>query len=47
MAAKLGVFQTALQAKMVQVEPEAQGLMNRFRELETLLTAAVGPPSAY
>jgi hypothetical protein len=47
MAAKLGVFQTALQAKMVQVEPEAQGLMNRFRELETLLTAAMGPPTAY
>jgi hypothetical protein len=45
MAAKIGVFQTALQAKMIQIEPGAQGLMDRFSELEGKLTAAFGEPN--
>lgn len=41
MAAKLDLFQTDLHQKMLQVNPNAQQMMDRFRELEELLTAAM------
>lgn len=41
-AAKLDVFQTDLQQKMLQLNPNAQQMMDRFRELEENLTAAMG-----
>src|SRR5690606_33697251 len=39
MAAKLQDFQTALEAKMVEVDPEAETLIVRFRELEAKISA--------
>src|SRR5690606_31117791 len=41
-AAKLDLFQTDLQQKMLQLNPNVQQMMDRFRELETKLTAAMG-----
>ena len=41
MAAKLDAFQADLQKKMVEVNPNAQQMMDRFTELEELLTAAM------
>lgn len=43
LAAKLNSFQDQLQRKMLQLDPGAQALMDRFRELEGKLTEALGP----
>lgn len=40
-AAKLDVFQNDLQQKMLQLNPNAQQMMDRFRELEENLSAAM------
>lgn len=42
MAAKLDLFQTDLQQKMLQLNPNAQQIIDRYRELEEKLTAAMG-----
>ena len=41
MAAKLDLFQTDLQKKMAELNPNAQQMMERFQELEAKLTAAM------
>lgn len=40
-ATKLESFQTELEAKMVELDPEAEGLITRFRELEERIGGAV------
>jgi len=41
-AGKLADFQTRLEEKMVEIDPIASTLINRFRELESKLAAAMG-----
>jgi chromosome segregation ATPase len=41
-ATKVDAFQTRLERRMVEMNPEAEGLINRFRELETRLMALMG-----
>jgi hypothetical protein len=40
-ATKLETFQTQLEAKMVEIDPEAEALITRFRELEEKLSGIV------
>lgn len=41
-AAKIMAFQTDLERKMIELNPEALDLINRFRELESVLQSATG-----
>lgn len=40
-ADKLNAFQTRLEAVMIDIDPTAEALMIRFRELETMIEAAI------
>lgn len=42
-ATKLAAFQEQLEARMIDINPEAQALMTRFRELEQRIEAALMP----
>lgn len=41
-AGKVANFQTQLESKMLELDPEAEALITRFRELETKLNEAMG-----
>ncbi len=45
LAAKVQAFQTRLEQRMIEIDPEARTLINRLRELETKLQAAMQPAS--
>jgi hypothetical protein len=42
MAAKIRVFQARLEARMARIDAQSPAMMQRFRQLEDLLSAAVG-----
>jgi hypothetical protein len=42
-AARVTAFQRTLERKMIELNPETQGLISRFRELEARLIAESGP----